>query len=192
MSIFIDTGIWIGFFNLDDEQAARSSEIIEEIQKGAYGVAWTSTFVLDELYTFLERKTNDTQLAIEAMEVVLGEYTSLRPFVKIYPISIENCVQTLNLAEKYSDKRMSFTDLTSILICQKLKISYIASFDIIPLKELVFFFIKRLSKKEVAIDMGMARIIELTKVKSKIIYYVNIGIGVIQIVSSLFIFSIIS
>ena len=129
MSIFIDTGIWIGFFNLEDEHAARSSEIIEEIQKGAYGVAWTSTFVLDELYTYLERKTNDTQLAIEALEVVLGEDTSLRPFVKIYPISIENCIQTLNLAEKYSDKRMSFTDLTSILLCQNLKIGYIASFD---------------------------------------------------------------
>ena len=129
MSIFIDTGIWVGFFNLDDEQAARSSEIIIEIQKGVYGVAWTSTFVLDELYTFLERKTNNTQLAIGAVKVVLGEYTSLKPFVKIYPISIENCVQSLNLAEKYSDKRMSFTDLTSILICQNLKIGYIASYD---------------------------------------------------------------
>lgn len=129
MSIFIDTGIWVGFFNLDDKQAARSSEIIEEIQKGVYGVAWTSTFVLDELYTFLERKTNDTQLAIEAIKVVLGKYTSLKPFVKVYPISIENCVQTLNLAEKYSDKRMSFTDLTSILICQNLKMGYMASYD---------------------------------------------------------------
>ncbi len=129
MSIFIDTGIWVAFFNLDDEKAARSSEIIEEIQKGVYGVAWTSSFVLDELYTFLERKTNETQLAIEAIKVVLGEYNSLKPFVKIYPISIENCVQTLNLAEKYSDKRMSFTDLTSILICQNLKIGFIASYD---------------------------------------------------------------
>ncbi|MHA1970080.1 MAG: type II toxin-antitoxin system VapC family toxin [Candidatus Hodarchaeales archaeon] len=129
MSIFVDTGIWVGFFNLDDEQAARSSEIIEEIQKGEYGVAWTSTFVLDELYTFLERKTNDAHLAIEAIKVVLGEFTPLKPFAKLYPISIENCVQTLTLAEKYSDKRMSFTDLTSILICQKLKISYIASYD---------------------------------------------------------------
>ncbi len=129
MSIFVDTGIWIGFFNLDDERADRSSEIIEGIQKGVYGVAWTSTFVLDELYTFLERKTNDTQLAIEAIKVVLGKYTPLKPFAKIYPISIENCVQTLTLANKYSDKRMTFTDLTSILICHNLKIGYLASYD---------------------------------------------------------------
>jgi amino acid transporter len=65
-------------------------------------------------------------------------------------------------------------------------------FDIIPLKELVFLFIRKLSKKEVAIDMGMARIIELTKVKSKLIYYINIGIGALQILSSLFIFSIVA
>ena len=125
MSIFIDTGIWVGYFNLDDEQAGRSSEILEEIQKGVYGVAWTSSFILDELYTFLERKTNDTELAIEAIKVILGEYTSLKPFVKIHPISVENCIQTLELAEKYSDKRMSFTDLTSILICRNLKINCI-------------------------------------------------------------------
>jgi len=129
MSIFIDTGIWVSFFNLDDEKASRSSEIIEEIQKGEYGVAWTSSFVLDELYTFLERKTNDTQLAIDAIKVILGKYTSLKPFVKIHPVSVENCVQTLDLANKYSDKRMSFTDLTSILICKNLKINHIASFD---------------------------------------------------------------
>jgi len=65
-------------------------------------------------------------------------------------------------------------------------------FDIIPLKEVVYFFIKRVSKKEVAIDIGVGRIIELKKSKSKLIYNINIIIGVIQIASSLFIFSLIS
>ncbi|MHA1987518.1 MAG: APC family permease [Promethearchaeota archaeon] len=64
--------------------------------------------------------------------------------------------------------------------------------DIIPLKELVYFFIKRVSKKEVAIDIGVGRIIELKKSKAKLIYNINIIIGVIQIVSSLFVFSLIS
>ena len=65
-------------------------------------------------------------------------------------------------------------------------------FDIIPLKELVYFFTKRVSKKEVAIDIGIGRIIELKKTKSKLIYNINIIIGVIQIASSLFIFSLIA
>ncbi|MFX1375955.1 MAG: APC family permease [Promethearchaeota archaeon] len=64
--------------------------------------------------------------------------------------------------------------------------------DIFPLKELVYFFIKRINKKEVAIDVGVGRIIELKKIKSKLIYSINVIIGIIQIISSLFIFSIIS
>ena len=65
-------------------------------------------------------------------------------------------------------------------------------FDIIPLKELVYFFTKRMSKKEVAIDIGVGRIIELKKIKSKLIYNINIIIGVVQIASSLFIFALIA
>jgi hypothetical protein len=64
--------------------------------------------------------------------------------------------------------------------------------DIFPLKEVVFFFIKRINKKEVAIDVGVGRIIELKEVKSKLIYYINLVIGLIQIASSLFIFSLVS
>ncbi|MCK4287490.1 MAG: hypothetical protein KAX18_14865, partial [Candidatus Lokiarchaeota archaeon] len=64
--------------------------------------------------------------------------------------------------------------------------------DIIPLKELVYFFIKKVSKKEVAINIGVGRIIELKKSKLKLIYNVNRIIGFIQIASSLFAFSLIA
>ncbi|MFX1386161.1 MAG: APC family permease, partial [Promethearchaeota archaeon] len=61
-------------------------------------------------------------------------------------------------------------------------------FDIIPLKELIFFFIKRVNKKEVAIDIGIGQIIELKRSKAKLLYYINIIISIIQIFSSIFIF----
>ncbi len=65
-------------------------------------------------------------------------------------------------------------------------------FDVIPLKELVYFFIKRINKDEVAIDIGIGRIIELKKTKAKSIYYANIIIGALQIISAIFIFALIS
>lgn len=65
-------------------------------------------------------------------------------------------------------------------------------FDVIPLKQLVYFFIKRINKDEVAIDIGIGRIIELKKVKAKSIYYVNIITGFIQIISAIFIFALAS
>lgn len=65
-------------------------------------------------------------------------------------------------------------------------------FDIFPLTEFVYFFIKRINKKEVAIDVGVGRIIELKEIKSKMIYYINLIISLIQIASALFIFSLVS
>ncbi|MFW9873885.1 MAG: APC family permease [Candidatus Thorarchaeota archaeon] len=60
--------------------------------------------------------------------------------------------------------------------------------DIFPLKELVYLYIKRVNKKEVAIDVGVGRIIELKRPKAKLIYTINFIIGVVQIAFSLFIF----
>ncbi|MFX0002543.1 MAG: APC family permease [Candidatus Hermodarchaeota archaeon] len=65
-------------------------------------------------------------------------------------------------------------------------------FDIFPLKEIVYFFIRRVNKKEVAIDIGIGRIIELKKSKAKLIYNINIIISIIQICSSIFIFILVS
>lgn len=64
--------------------------------------------------------------------------------------------------------------------------------DIVPVKELVYFFIKKVNKKEVAIDIGIGQIIELKKSKVKLIYSINIIIAIIQISSSIFIYVLIS
>jgi amino acid transporter len=64
--------------------------------------------------------------------------------------------------------------------------------DIFPLKELVYFFVKRVNKKEVAIDIGIGQIIELKKGKAKLIYNINRIISVIQISASVFIFILVS
>jgi APA family basic amino acid/polyamine antiporter/amino acid efflux transporter len=90
----------------------------------------------------------------------------------------------------------AFTTIFSLVLLRILIFICIFSigtifFDIFPLKEVVFFFIKRINKKEVAIDVGVGRIIELKKVKSKLIYYINLIIGLIQIAAALFIFSLV-
>ncbi|MFQ6124210.1 MAG: type II toxin-antitoxin system VapC family toxin [Candidatus Heimdallarchaeota archaeon] len=129
MSILIDTGVWIGYFNIDDSQAERSNEIIEEVQRGKYGIAWTTTFIIDELFTFLVRATRNLQLAINATTVVLGKKEDVKPFLRIYCITYEECLEALNLAERYKDRQMNFTDLVSIVAYNKLGLSYIASYD---------------------------------------------------------------
>ncbi|MFX1408876.1 MAG: APC family permease [Promethearchaeota archaeon] len=65
-------------------------------------------------------------------------------------------------------------------------------FDIIPLKEIVYYFVRKVNKREVAIDIGIGQIIDLKKSKGKLIYTINLIIGIIQIVSSIFIFIMVS
>jgi len=65
-------------------------------------------------------------------------------------------------------------------------------FDIFPLKELVYYFIKKINKKEVAIDIGIGTIIELKKTKARGIYYTNLIMSIIQLASSLFTFFLIT
>jgi len=63
--------------------------------------------------------------------------------------------------------------------------------DIIPLREITYFLIKKVDKERVAIDIGVGQIIELDKAESKLIYKSNSIIGILQILSSLFIFYIV-
>ena len=65
-------------------------------------------------------------------------------------------------------------------------------FDIFPLKELVYYFIKKINKKEIAIDIGIGTIIELKKTKARGIYYTNLIMSIIQLASSLFTFFLIT
>jgi hypothetical protein len=60
--------------------------------------------------------------------------------------------------------------------------------DIIPLREFVYFFTKKIDKDSVAINLGRAAIINLDEKKIQIIHYVNIIIGIIQLIASFFIF----
>ncbi|MFW9898400.1 MAG: APC family permease [Candidatus Thorarchaeota archaeon] len=60
--------------------------------------------------------------------------------------------------------------------------------DIVPLREFIYFFTKKLDKERVAIDLGFGQIIELDKMRLKILQRVNLAIAIGQIISSLFVF----
>ncbi|MFX1590338.1 MAG: APC family permease [Promethearchaeota archaeon] len=64
-------------------------------------------------------------------------------------------------------------------------------FDLFPLRQVVYYFIKKVDKEKVAIRFGNAQIIELGKKRSKIIHIVNVIITLLQFVSAISIFSIV-
>ena len=60
--------------------------------------------------------------------------------------------------------------------------------DIIPLREFVNFFTKRLDKERVAIHIGDSQIIELDKIRLTIIHRINLIIAIGQVIASLFVY----
>jgi hypothetical protein len=72
-----------------------------------------------------------------------------------------------------------------IIICSLI----IVIFDIVSVREIVNYFVKKREPEEVAIDFGKARIIETSEREKSIIFIINIIIAGIQIASSVFAFS---
>jgi hypothetical protein len=63
--------------------------------------------------------------------------------------------------------------------------------DIVPLREMVYYFVKKVKKEKVAIKIGKGHIIELEKQESKIIYIINQIIGYMQLFSVIIITSVV-
>ena len=54
-------------------------------------------------------------------------------------------------------------------------------FDLLPLRELAYYYVKFIDKEKVAINIGSAQIIDLGKKRSKIIHYINLLIAFLQL-----------
>ena len=63
--------------------------------------------------------------------------------------------------------------------------------DLLPLRELAYYYVKFVDKDRVAINIGNAQIIDLGKKRSKYIYNINLIIAVLQFISGVIIFAIV-
>ena len=126
MMLFIDTWGWL---TLRDRREARHKEVktfYQEVQK-QNGRIYTTDYVLDETYTLLFKRL-PYSVARESVER-LNEAV-LNGYLLIEWITPERFEEAKKLRMKYQDKpRISFTDLTSIVVMNKLKIVNILTED---------------------------------------------------------------
>jgi len=60
--------------------------------------------------------------------------------------------------------------------------------DVVPIREIVHYFIKKIKKEKVTISIGEAQIVELEKSKTTVMFYLNLIIGSIEILGAIFVF----
>ena len=130
LTIFIDTGMFVAFFNKDDINHKRAKVIVKEISEGKYGMAFTSEYIIDETLTVILSRTKRFPDAVKAGAFILGEIDDIPNFINLIIVNNELFNSTWqSFKDNKYDKLMSFTDYSSITINKKYKIDVIASFD---------------------------------------------------------------
>lgn len=125
-TICIDTWGWINIFNRKEPHHHEVTEIYHNVRK-TRGIIITTDYILDEVYTLLFKRVSFdvARQAVEAISKAIED--GYLNFVWITPERFK-AAQTLRI--KFQDKPdISFTDLTSMVVMQELKISEIVTGD---------------------------------------------------------------
>lgn len=121
MAVIIDSSIIIAFFNSRDENHEKAMEIMDLVSKGGLGKAYSCDHILDEVVTFVLKRTKEKSRALEVGNWLLESdcemiYTSKDRFERAW-----------KLFKNSSD--LSMTDCTIITTALDEKITNIATFD---------------------------------------------------------------
>ncbi len=125
MKLFVDTSAFIALADKSDQYHVRASEFFQGIVNPLkFESLITSNFVLDETLTRIAT-TLGPQKAFEFGENLLNSEV-----FEIQEIDRPLLHDALSLMQKYKDKRLSFTDLTSFAVMAREKIRTAFCFDL--------------------------------------------------------------
>jgi len=122
--IFIDTTIWVGASDRNDEFYESSRPIVEAIRLGKSPLALTTDFVIDETVTILGKRKG---FGAENAEKV-GERILSSP--RVFVVFVEEAVLRAAL-KRYPEYlgELSLTDVVSVVAMEKYRVKEVFSHD---------------------------------------------------------------
>lgn len=124
--LFVDTWGWL---TLHDRRENQHADVVEQYHaiRAAGGQIYTTDYVLDETFTLFFKRLRAEQ-AKTSMEILLDAFE--QDGFHLEQITTERFSTTRALRLKYLDKpKISFTDLTSMVVMQELDIDTVLSGD---------------------------------------------------------------
>jgi predicted nucleic acid-binding protein len=124
--VFVDTWGWLALGHRRDQDHAQVKQFYESLRETNVPL-FTSDYVLNELITLLVKR----EVFEEAVRFVEGIWAaSQQSIIQIERVSLERFEKTWELRKRFQDKpRISFTDLTSMVIMQEQVIHHIMTKD---------------------------------------------------------------
>mgnify|MGYP000639850841 CR=1 FL=1 len=128
MSVFVDTGVFYAHHDTDAERHEDAVTAFDELLEGTYGQPYTSDYVLDETITRTRVRTD----SFEAADVVASRVLGADPFPDVFEVinvAPDDLRATLETVRRFDDHDRSFTDASTVALCESYDIDSVLSFD---------------------------------------------------------------
>ena len=132
MGIFLDTGFFLSIIHPDDINNARGVEILDDLYTGKYGLLYTSELIIGETISLAWIRTKGNMNLVNDLEaLILGDDQLAKILYLDEKILQMTCTEfnKFNCKVKTKHDFLSFTDVSSILLCRNYDIEQIISFD---------------------------------------------------------------
>lgn len=128
MSVFIDTGVYFAHHDKDAARHEDARNAFDAVLTGQYGQPYTSEYVLDEAVTLTRMRTGSFRAAKTIADRIRGE-GEFPTVVEMLFIDQDDLTEALTIFREYQDHSLSFTDATTIQLCERHGIDTVLSFD---------------------------------------------------------------
>jgi len=122
--IFIDTTVWVGASDSNDEFHGSSAEIVKAVRLGTLPLALITDFIIDETVTILgKRKGVGAEQTKDICKKILSS-------PRVFTVFIDEALllESLERYPRYKG-RLSFTDVCSVVVMEKYGVKEVYSHD---------------------------------------------------------------
>ena len=128
MSVLVDSSALIAFLHQRDRLHETAERLLAPILDGERGPAAITDDIVDEVLTFLVARGATRSHLDRAIGFLLGDGATPGAFV-LHRVGPDHFAEALGLLRRHRERRLSFTDCTSMAVMAAAGIAAIATFD---------------------------------------------------------------
>ncbi|MUV90342.1 PIN domain-containing protein [Halapricum sp. CBA1109] len=128
MTVVVDTGVLYAEHDTDASRHDAAVRALDALYDGEYGMPYVSDYIYDEAVTLTLKRSGSVGTATRLGDRIrgVGDYPALYELLYVTAPVFES---TIEVFERYDDQRLSFTDASTIALCDRHEIDAVLSFD---------------------------------------------------------------
>jgi predicted nucleic acid-binding protein len=128
MTVLVDTGVLYADHDTDASRHDAASSALDAVYDGEFGQPYVSDYVYDETVTLTLARGGSFGPAKRIGERLRGDgtYPAVYEFLRVSSTVFDDAVDVF---EQYDDHELSFTDATTVALCERHGIDTVLSFD---------------------------------------------------------------